>query len=251
VPSALISDIHGNVDALQVVLADAKSRGVDRIMCLGDIIGYGPNPRECLDLIMEHCEWALLGNHDFACLYEPTSFNASAEASAFWTRRQLEDEPDEDLRRKRWQFLGNLSVRRQEDKTLWVHASPRRPINEYIFPDDVLAAPNKMAQIFERIESRCFVGHTHVPGVFTDEPDFYPPQDLGGTYNFVDSEKCIINPGSVGQPRDRVPLSSYAVLHDDHVEFVRLKYDIQAVIEKVKAEKDLSDFLGERLLQGR
>ena len=99
-----------------------------------------------------------------------------------------------------------------------------------------------MAQIFERIEKRCFVGHTHVPGVFTDEPDFYPPQDLGGTYNFVDSEKCIINPGSVGQPRDRIPLASYAVLHDDHVEFVRLKYDIQAVIAKVKAEKDLSDF---------
>jgi len=251
VPIALISDIHGNVDALKVVLADAKKRDVDEVICLGDIIGYGPNPRQCLDLVMKHCKWSLLGNHDFACLYEPTSFNASAEASAFWTRRKLETEPDEAKRRKRWQFLGKLSVRRQSNGTLWVHASPRRPINEYIFPDDVLAAPNKMTQIFERIDRRCFVGHTHVPGVFTDEPDFYPPQDLGGTYTFVESEKCIINPGSVGQPRDRIPLSSYAVIHEDRVEFIRLEYDIDAVIDKVKGEKDLSDFLGERLLQGR
>ena len=249
--TAIISDIHGNVDALKVVLADIDKRGIQRIRCLGDIIGYGPNPLDCLDLVIERCEWALMGNHDFAVLFEPTSFNASAEQAAFWTRRQFELEPDAGKRRKRWEFLGSLSVRRRGDGETWVHASPRRPINEYIFPDDVMTAPNKMAQLFDRIEHRCFCGHTHVPGVFTDEPDFYPPQDLGSVYKFMDDEKCIINPGSVGQPRDRDPRSSYAIVHDDRVEFVRLEYDVQAVVDKVAAIPELSDFLGQRLLEGR
>ena len=252
-PLAIISDIHGNLDALETVLADMESRGVKRIVCLGDVIGYGPNPCECLDIIRTRCEWSLMGNHDFACLYEPTSFNASAEASAFWTRRQLELEPDDDLRRQRWQYLGNLQIRKQNNGSLWVHASPRRPINEYIFPDDVFTAPNKMNQIFERFEKRCFVGHTHVQGVFTDEPDFYPPQDLRGNYTIFADEKFICNPGSVGQPRDRDPRAAYAILHEDksQIEFVRLEYDIQAVIDKIKKQADLSDFLGQRLLEGR
>ena len=87
--------------------------------------------------------------------------------------------------------------------------------------------------------------------MFTDEPDFYPPADLDGVYKFNDYEKCIINPGSVGQPRDRDPRSSYAILHDDRVQFVRVAYDIEAVIAKVKSEADLNDFCGTRLLEGR
>jgi diadenosine tetraphosphatase ApaH/serine/threonine PP2A family protein phosphatase len=248
---AVITDIHGNLDALKVVIADIDRRGIKRIVCLGDIIGYGPNPCECLDIVMDRCEWALMGNHDFACLYEPTSFNASAEASAFWTRRQLEDEPDTATRQRRWEFLGNLEPRRVDPMGLWVHASPRRPINEYIFPDDVFTAPNKMQQIFDRIETRCFCGHTHVAGVFTDEPDFYPPADLRGEYKFLPKERCIINPGSVGQPRDRDPRSAYAIAYDDHVEFVRLEYDIHAVIQKIGKVAELSEFLGQRLLEGR
>jgi diadenosine tetraphosphatase ApaH/serine/threonine PP2A family protein phosphatase len=251
IATAIISDIHANLDALNVGLADIAARGIQRILCLGDIIGYGPNPCECLDLVIQKCEWALMGNHDFAVLYEPTSFNPSAEAAAFWTRRQIEQEPDLAVRRKRWEFLGNLRIRERADATLYVHASPRRPINEYIFPDDVITAPTKMTQIFDRIEHRCFVGHTHVAGIFTDEPDFYPPADLDGVYHFSEREKCIVNPGSVGQPRDRDSRAAYAILYPDRVDFVRLKYDIQAVVEKVKQIEELSDFLGLRLLEGR
>jgi len=250
-PTALISDIHGNLDALEVVLADIRARGIQHIFCLGDIIGYGPNPRECLDLVMKNCDWTLMGNHDFAVLYEPTAFNASAESASFWTRRQIEDEPDADRRRKRFEFLGSLSIRHTFGKAICVHASPRRPINEYIFPDDVITAPSKMSQIFDRFDTRCFVGHTHVTGVFTDEPDFYPPADLDNVYRFTDDEKCIVNPGSVGQPRDRDPRASYAIVHDDRVEFVRLEYNIQSVIDKVTAIDELNDFLGHRLLEGR
>lgn len=250
-PTAIISDIHGNLEALTTVLNDIQARGVEDIVCLGDIVGYGPNPRECLDLVIQRCRWSLMGNHDFAVLYEPTSFNASAEASAFWTRRQLETEPDHSLRRRRWEYLGGLRIRNKTPRTTWVHASPRRPINEYIFPDDVITAPSKMTQIFDRIELRCFVGHTHVTGVFTNEPDFYSPADLGGAYEFNDREKCIVNPGSVGQPRDRDPRASYALLDDDHVEFIRIEYNIPAVVDKVRAIPELNDFLGLRLLEGR
>lgn len=250
-PTALISDIHGNLDALDVVLADIDQRGVTTILCLGDIVGYGPNPCQCLDRVIERCAWSLMGNHDFAVLFEPTSFNSSAEASAYWTRRQLENDPDETARRRRWEFIGTLRMRHRQQGELWVHASPRRPINEYIFPDDVITSPTKMAQIFDRFETRCFVGHTHVPGVFTNEPDFYPPADLGGVYTFNGMEKCVINPGSVGQPRDRDPRASYAILYEDRVEFIRLEYDIQAVVDKVKAVGELNEFLGLRLLEGR
>ncbi|XAM01373.1 metallophosphoesterase family protein [Phycisphaeraceae bacterium D3-23] len=249
--TAIISDIHGNIDALNVVIADIEARGVDRIVCLGDIIGYGPNPLECLDTVIDKCDFAMMGNHDFAVLYEPTSFNTTAEAAAFWTRKQFEEEPDADMRRKRYEYLGNLLVRKWEEGTLYVHASPRRPINEYIFPDDVVSAPNKMSSIFDRITERCFVGHTHVTGVFTDEPDFYPPADLGGAYKWGTDDKAIVNPGSVGQPRDRDPRASYAIMTDEQVEFVRLEYDVNAVVEKVKAIDDLSDFLGQRLVEGR
>lgn len=250
-PTAIISDVHGNLEALHAVLDDIDRRGVEKIVCLGDIVGYGPNPRECVDLIMQRCAWSLMGNHDFAVLYEPTNFNVSAEASAWWTRDQLRLEPDPETSQQRWSFLGNLKIRLQYLEALWVHASPRRPINEYIFPEDVNISPQKMTQIFDRIKRRCFVGHTHVTGVFTDEPWFYPPNELGGSYEFNEHEKCVINPGSVGQPRDRDPRTSYAILYDDHIDFIRLDYDVQTVVEKIKAIPELSDFLCQRLLEGR
>lgn len=250
-PTAFISDIHSNFEALQTVLADIEQRGIEHVVCLGDIIGYGPNPRECIDLVIERCQWSLMGNHDFAVLYEPTSFNASAESSSFWTRRELELEPDDMLRRRRWQFLGGLRIRDSFNGAICVHASPRRPINEYIFPDDITTAPSKIAAIFDMIDQTAFVGHTHMAGVFTNEPDFYPPNDLDQVYSINKHEKCIVNPGSVGQPRDRDPRASYAIVENDRVEFVRLDYDIEAAVEKVRQIPELHDSLGLRLLEGR
>ncbi len=258
-PTAVISDIHGNAESLRTVLADIESRGVDRIVCTGDIIGYGPEPLACVDLIADKCEWALLGNHDFAVLYEPTNFNPGAEAAAFWTRDQFDSEPDEAARARRYEFLGKLRVRVVDDlilpekaPVLGVHGSPRKPINEYIFPDDAMNAREKMRQIFERIERVCVVGHTHVPGVFTDEPDFYPPDELGNfTYTFADDEKAIINVGSVGQPRDHDPRASYVILHEDRCEFVRVEYDIQKTVQLIHEAPELADWLGDRLFEGR
>ena len=101
---AIISDIHSNLKALRAVLDDLEKRGVEEFYCLGDIIGYGPEPAECLDLVAQRCKVCLCGNHDHAVFYEPTNFNVSAERAAYWTRSALEDEPDVEQRNRRWRF---------------------------------------------------------------------------------------------------------------------------------------------------
>ncbi len=249
--TAVISDVHANLEALRVVLDHADAQGVDRIICLGDILGYGPDPVACVDIISRRCEWSLMGNHDFGVVYEPTNFNLAAEQAAYWSREQFETEADHEAAERHWDFLSRLRVRVSFDGFLCVHGTPRRPINEYLFPEDALNSPVKMQQLFELVDKHCLVGHTHVPGVFTDEPDFYPPDDLDGVYRLREGEKAIINPGSVGQPRDLDPRASYAIIDGDCVRFFRLEYDIEAVVSKIRAIPELLDWLGERLYEGR
>jgi len=256
---AVISDIHSNLEALSTVLADIEKRGIKTIYCLGDVIGYGPNPRECLDLIIEKAKWCVLGNHDYAAFYEPTNFNYGAEQASFWTRFSLEAEQQTSSRDRRWSFLGELPMRRTL-KTRpstnaaiidFVHASPRRPINEYIFPDDVYTNPQKVGLLFERVSHICFVGHTHLPGVFLDEPDFYGPDELTNVYPITNKEKAIVNIGSVGQPRDRDNRASYVYVDGNEVHFVRLEYDVETTAKKIEAIEELDNFQAERLREGR
>ena len=255
---AIISDIHSNLDALQAVLADIADRKVEQIICLGDVIGYGPQPAECLDLVMEHCAVCLMGNHDYAVLYEPYNFNIGAESACFWTRAQLEAEPDSASRARRWDFIGSMVVKHTINSPIprlgemvFVHGSPRRPINEYVFPDDVYTSPGKIHGLFERFGKLCFVGHTHVPGVFMDTPDFYTPDELEDIYNVSETYKALINVGSVGQPRDRDSRASYAVVDDENIHFIRVPYNVDAVVEKIRAVPELDEYLGSRLREGR
>ncbi len=256
-PIAVISDIHGNLDALTAVMADIAERGVRRIVCLGDVVGYGPEPKGCLDLVMERCERTLMGNHDFAALFEPKNFNIGAEQACFWTRQQLEVEPDRESRDRRWEFLGSMGVKDVLDgsqspvgEAVLAHGSPRRPVNEYVFPDDVYNNPGKLHSLFERFDHLCLIGHTHVPGVFLPTPDFYSPDELGDVYE-MEGLKALINVGSVGQPRDRDPRASYVVLEDGLVRFVRVQYDVESAVQKVHAVPDLDEYLGNRLREGR
>ena len=108
---AVISDVHSNLEALTTVLADIEKRGIKTIYCLGDVVGYGPNPKECLDLIIEKTKWCVLGNHDYAVFYEPTNFNYGAEQASFWTRDVMETEPSKPRSDRRWGFLGQLPMR--------------------------------------------------------------------------------------------------------------------------------------------
>jgi predicted phosphodiesterase len=256
---AIISDIHSNLEALTTVLDDIEKRGVRTIYCLGDVVGYAANPKECLDLVIEKTENCVQGNHDYAAMFEPTNFNSGAESAAYWTRKTLEDEPDRDKSDKRWRYLGNQKMRwtmetkmADVDATLdFVHASPRRPINEYVFPDDVYTTSGKMTGLFERVKHVCFVGHTHLPGVFLEDPDFYSPDELGGSYPIIPDEKAIINVGSVGQPRDRDNRASYVYIEANNVNFVRLEYDFKAAAAKIYEIPELDNFEGDRLADGR
>jgi diadenosine tetraphosphatase ApaH/serine/threonine PP2A family protein phosphatase len=249
-PLAIISDIHANLEALTAVLKVIDDRGIKRIACLGDVVGYGPNPLECIDIVMQRCEFSLMGNHDFAIFFEPHNFNTAAENAAYWTRLQFENDPDMARRNKRWKYLGSMLTRASNDRFVAFHGSPRRPINEYVFPDDIYTNPQKMATLFDRVPHLCFVGHTHVPGVFVPDPDFYTPDELKGSFP-IDSNRAMINVGSVGQPRDRNPQASFVILHPEKVEFIRVPYDIQTTVDKVKAIDALDNFLGMRLLDGR
>ena len=255
---AIISDIHSNLEALTAVLDDIAQRDVSHIFCLGDVIGYGPQPRECLDLVMSKAEITLMGNHDCAVLYEPHRFNLGAETACYWTRGQLESDHDEERRNARWDFLGALPVKSSWEpddlelgRMTFVHGSPRRPINEYIFPDDIFNSPQKVQGLFDRFEHVCFMGHTHVPGVFLETPDFYGPDELENIFDIEPDRKALINVGSVGQPRDRDPRASYVLVGPDFVQFVRVPYPFDVVAEKMYAIPELDDYNGTRLKEGR
>ncbi len=249
VKRAIISDIHSNLEALTAVLEDIRQQGITEIYCLGDIVGYGPNPRECIDLAMK---WkvCLLGNHDQGAIFDPEGFNTGAERAIFWTRQQLEKFTlDPAQAQRRWDFLGELPRVHKEDRILFVHGSPRNPLNEYVFPEDIYNR-RKMERLFGLIEWVVFQGHTHVPGVFTQDFRFLSPEELHGEYR-LGEEKAMINVGSVGQPRDGDPRACYVVLEDGVVRFRRVPYDFEETIRKIHAIPDLDDFLGERLRQGR
>ena len=255
---AVISDIHSNTNALAAVLADIANRGADKVICLGDVIGYGPDPKGAIDLVMSNCDVTLMGNHDYAVLYEPVKFNTGAEGACFWTRQQLEEEPDVAKRNARWDFLGKLPVKHVMDgedygmgEIVFLHGSPRRPINEYIFPDDIYNNAVKVQGIFDRFNHVCFVGHTHVPGVFTAAPDFYSPDELEDVYEIDSRRKTLINVGSVGQPRDRDNRACYALIEDRAVRFARVEYDVETVAKEVYGIAELDDYLGTRLKEGR
>jgi len=256
---AIISDIHSNLEALTTVLEDIARRGIETIYCLGDVVGYAANPKECLDLVIEKTKMCVLGNHDYAVLYEPTNFNYGAEQAAYWTREILERENERYRSGRRWKYLGAQEMRWTLVETLgnvranmdFVHASPRRPINEYLFPDDVYTNLGKVNTLFERVQHVCFIGHTHLPGVFLEDPDFYTPEELGDVYPILEDEKAIINVGSVGQPRDRDNRAGYVYVEGNKVHFVRLEYDHETTARKIYAISELDSFEGERLADGR
>ncbi len=249
---ALISDIHANSEALCAVLDLIKTLKVDEIFCLGDIIGYGPDPVKCLDLVMETCDRTILGNHDQAAIFDPEGFNPIAMRAIFWTREQLErDNSDPARADRRWDFLGSLPRRHDEGKYLFVHGSPRDPTNEYVFPEHIYER-SRMEALFKRFDQYCFQGHTHIPGVFTESGSFIQPEQHDYFFQLGD-EKCMINVGSVGQPRDEDPRACFVVLDTDAqtVQFHRQPYDASVTRGKIHTIDELDNMLGDRLMTGR
>jgi predicted phosphodiesterase len=246
---AIVSDIHSNLEAFLAVLEDAKARNAEKIYCLGDIVGYGPNPNECLD-IAQKFDIVLMGNHDEAVLFEPKDFNLRAEMAVEWTRKEItQGNGSREDKQRRWTFLKELVEIHEEGDIMFVHGSPRKPLREYIFPRDVNDR-RKLADVFSRIKRLCFVGHTHVPGIFTEDMTYVHPSELYNIY-MLDGRKTLLNVGSVGQPRDGNKEACYVTYDEDSVVFRRVPYDIEKTVEKIYSIPALDDSLGDRLREGR
>jgi diadenosine tetraphosphatase ApaH/serine/threonine PP2A family protein phosphatase len=237
---AIISDIHGNWEALQAVLGDIARHGVREVYCLGDVVGYGPNPRECVDLLLQlQLPVVLMGNHEAGAFGEPMGFNPAAERSLRWTREQLRaplETPQAAQAREK--FLTQLPHKHQEGDFLFVHGSPRDPLREYLFPEDA----RRLEIVFWLVPRYCFVGHTHVPGVFSESLRFNSPQDLGGIYR-LGASKVICNVGSVGQPRDGDPRACYVLFDGESISFRRVAYDVNLTRQKIRAIPELDERL--------
>ena len=258
---AIISDIHSNLEALTTVFSRIDELGVDRILCLGDIVGYGPDPEPCVDLVRERCELVLRGNHDDAIFNGAADFNVIARDVIKWTREVLR--PDifnaVDLfrpgKKERWSFLRDLKPRHQVGDLLFVHGSPRDPVREYVMRSDVYFSPSKLQEIFELIPRACFVGHTHQPGVFIEGHGHRSPAEL--KYHFKQgAEKVLVNVGSVGQPRDGDRRSCFVIVEhgpnqDLELQFERVEYNIEDVQRKIEANDKIDNLCAERLSRGK
>ena len=239
----LISDVHGNLAALEAVILDAGQ--FDMIWCLGDMVGYGPNPNECLALLRKYPHICLAGNHDWAVLgkLDMRGFNTDARSADLWTRSVLDDEA--------LAYLDALEPQRVEQDFTLVHGSPRQPVWEYIL--DPLTAELNFPIFRTRV---CLVGHTHVPTSFymPDTNDDHLCEPRAPRYHqpvSLTSGRWIVNPGSVGQPRDGNPRSAYAILDSEArtLEHRRVEYPIETTQRRMRDVK-LPYRLIERLAMG-
>jgi predicted phosphodiesterase len=243
--------MHANVAATRAVLADMREQNVTSIICLGDVIGYGPDPRECIDLASE-MDVTVQGNHEEALLVQmqQASFNSRAKDSIEWTREQLTMLGDaSEANARRWDFLGSLDDTYVADGLLYVHGTPREPTSEYLYPRDIYR-PEKLEEIFSMFERVCFLGHTHVPGIWTQDMIYLSPEEANYRYT-VGRKKAIINVGSVGQPRDGDRRASYVLFDGKTVLFRKVEYQVQETVSKIERIAELDPFLAVRLREGR
>jgi diadenosine tetraphosphatase ApaH/serine/threonine PP2A family protein phosphatase len=239
---ALISDVHGNLQALQSVLEDIGKVEFDRLLFLGDAVGYGANPNEVVRLINTECDACIMGNHD-ACALGQTqieNFNSYAKQALEFTKSTLDSES--------LQLISEYGIIGRIDDILFTHATPGRP-TEWNYCISIVQA----AREFERFDVQaCFIGHSHFPMIFSrngnENVGMLPPSDV----NLKPDHKYLINVGSVGQPRDGDPRSCYVHFDTDTRELTyrRVSYDIESAQHAMK-ERGLPEYLIERLARGK
>ncbi len=238
---ALVSDIHGNLEALTAVLTDIEKHKVDFIHCLGDVVGYGPDPAACLKMIDRSCDTKLMGNHEFTALGLQSSsiFNNAARAAVKWTQMQL---TDNDMA-----IMADFEMDRMLDNMYLVHASPLEPEQwHYVFNEEEAVAA------FQNLKTEIgFMGHSHLPLIFSEGPGERIRSQAGHTFQVGDESRYLINVGSVGQPRDNDRRACYVVFDTDEgdVFYHRVEYDIDAAQQKM-ATAGLPEVLISRLAAG-
>jgi len=247
---AVISDIHANLEALTAVVSDARENGADKMVCLGDVIGYGANPNECLEIVKAECEFCLVGNHEAAISDTSVyaAFNDLAKISI--------DRTCDVLTQKARKYLASFEMLRVFDGDFTaVHATPFEPhLWRYISDmDDAI-------RNFDFFDTKfCFIGHTHIPsavmfgGTAKDCRHFsvLPVETINYGSDFGENTKFIVNVGSVGQPRDKNPKASYVLIDTDAktLRFMRISYDIERYQQKMR-DAGMPDFLTKRVADG-
>lgn len=230
---AIISDIHSNLEALTKAFEIIGKKDVREIICLGDIVGYGANPNECISLIRSKARRTLLGNHDEAVFQTVMAynFNQHARSAVLWTSRQLTSESIS--------FLQSLPVTLEHNDAFFTHASPRIP-NEWNY---ILTAEDAEANMPHFSQNICFIGHSHVPAIFCEGKQ---------TSQLERGKKHIVNVGSVGQPRDLDPRLSFGIFDTEAFTYenVRIDYDVEKASEKI-LQAGLPRSLADRLLVGK
>jgi predicted phosphodiesterase len=243
---AVLSDVHANRPALEAVLGSIAEVGVDELWCLGDMVGYGADPDACTTLIRERCDVCLAGNHDLAVLGEldVSTFSEAAAAAVEWTQANASPETIE--------FLGGLKAAGSRAEIGLYHASPRDPVWEY-----VLSIEQAEAALDVQPERLCLIGHSHIALFFTRPADAKPTFTQGsqagdGAVLELGSGEWLLNPGSVGQPRDADPRAAWLELDTEActARYHRVTYDIAAAGEAILAA-GLPSSLAERLHAGR
>jgi predicted phosphodiesterase len=239
----VVSDIHSNLVAFEAVLNDASP--FEAVWCLGDVVGYGPQPNECIERLRALPFQCVAGNHDWASIskLDTSDFNPDAVQAALWTRDQLT--------RDNWKFIQELPEKLVEGDFTLVHGSPRHPIWEYI------THPGVAAQNFSCFDTAyCFFGHTHEPAVYLslneqDSEREELPELVQRTTIHLDRHRWLINPGGVGQPRDRDPRASYMLLDPQArtLEYRRVEYPVEETQRLMRAA-GLPPRLVERLEYG-
>lgn len=238
----IISDIHGNLEALETVLNTLKAQSIDQYICLGDIVDYGANPNECVNIIRELTDKVIAGNHDWAVvgLTDIAYFNLYAQMSVRWTEQQLA--------KRSIEYLKDLPLTLREGELTFVHATLVNPEDwEYVLSD------YGAKRCLSELESgACFIGHSHQPFIYVEYQD-----GQSGILNFssvnYDKEKAkyLINVGSVGQPRDLDPRAAFAVVDTERkfIEIHRIEYEVAKAQRKI-LDAGLPRFLATRLEYG-
>jgi len=237
---AVISDIHANLHALETVLAAVDAEGVDALWCLGDLVGYGPRPNECVALMRQRADVCLAGNHDLVVLgkIDSSAFTGEASAAATWTRRVLDADSE--------RFLAGLEPSARAPGAELFHGSPGDPVWDY-----VLDKRTAFSSFRATTAPLVLVGHSHVALEISDRDPLQGDQAAAGTVLELDEVRRILNPGSVGQPRDGDPRAAWLVIDTTsrRATFCRTDYPIELTQAEMR-EQGLPKALSERLAQG-
>ena len=238
----IFSDIHSNFEALSAVIRAYQKENINTYLCIGDLVGYGANPIECIEKVKDLASFIVAGNHDWASvdLFSIDFLNPLAAEAILWTKKMLSDSDRA--------YLASLKLVYKNDDLTLAHGTLDKPQEFSYMVDDYAASES-----FNWLETNIlFVGHTHVPGVFIQDKDGHIIYNRNNVTEVEPEKKYIVNVGSVGQPRDANPKAAYCVYDSDKktVEIKRVPYDIETTANKI-IHSGMPHFLADRLFEGR